>query len=149
MHRKIEIAFRFAAAAALISCGAFLANGFAQSSRSASEAGGSAGTLTTSADFPRGAEQIYMIKCWMCHNEFAKTGPPLKDLAKRPKLISGEPVNEKTVSEKIKAGSQRMPSYRYSLSDQQLAELVSYLLGGKCCPNPDNPPPNPQYRKPS
>ena len=127
--------------------GAALGRNFAAPQQASTQtAPAAAGKGTVPADFPRGIEQMYMIKCWMCHNEYAKAGPPLKDLAKRPKLISGEPVNSQTVAEKIRAGSQRMPSYRYTLSDEQVNELSSFLLSGKCCPDPNNPAPNPQYR---
>ena len=134
-----------AVSAATILFAAFAMRSFA-ASQQVSKPSGPVGRGNAAADFPRGAEQIYMIKCWMCHNEYAKTGPPLKDLAKRAKLISGPAVNEQTVYEVIRSGSQRMPSYRYTLSDQQISDLVSYLLGGKCCPDPNNPPANPQYR---
>lgn len=153
MRLNFRVAALLAVGAAMILYGRMLERGNAEPQRASSQdqsaqAPAAAGRGTTAADFPRGVEQIYMIKCWMCHNEYAKTGPSLKDLAKRPKLISGPPVNEQTVSEVIRSGSQRMPSYRHTMSDQQLADLVSYLLGGKCCPDPDSPPANPQYRRP-
>jgi hypothetical protein len=150
LSNKQRIVILLAAGNAMILLGVAGFRVFAQAARQDASAPPSSASnkLLAPADFPRGAEQIYMIKCWMCHNEFAKTGPPLKDISKRAKLISGEPVNENTVTEKIKAGSDKMPSYRYTLPDQQLSELVKYLLSGKCCPNPDNPPVNPQYRNP-
>ena len=35
-------------------------------------------------------ENIYFYKCWMCHNQYAKTGPLLKDLFQRDTLSSGD-----------------------------------------------------------
>ena len=110
MHVNIRIAALIAVSAAVILSGRMVVCGSAEPQRASSQAQGVAGTGSATADFPRGAEQIYMIKCWMRHNELAKTGPPLKDISKRPKLLSGPPVNDKTVSEVIRTGSPRMPS---------------------------------------
>lgn len=98
---------------------------------------------------PQRGEEIYYIKCWMCHNRYtiqAQTGAvPLKDLYKRPQLVSGQPVNDQTVAEKIRHGGPAMPAYRYSLSDADLADLLSYLRE-RCCFEADEPPRNPWYR---
>ena len=95
-------------------------------------------------------EEIYYFKCWMCHNEYTvKAGTPaplLKDLYRRTLLISGLPVNDATVSDKIRNGGPTMPEYRYTLSDQDIADLVSYIREGKCCFEGDELPPNPWYR---
>jgi cytochrome c5 len=99
---------------------------------------------TAPAGWQRG-EEIYYFKCWMCHNKYAKTGPLLHDLYQRPRLVSGEPVNDKTVAEKIKNGSPGMPAYGHTLSDADLEDLLSYLRE-KCCFEADEPPQNPRYR---
>ena len=98
-------------------------------------------------------EEIYYFKCWTCHNEHtrkAETGTPapsLLGLFKHPKLVySGQPVNDESVSEKIRNGGPRMPAYRYSLSDRDIADLVSYLRDAKCCWDGEEPPANPRYR---
>ena len=100
---------------------------------------------------PLRGEEIYYFKCWICHNQYtikAGTGAvPLKDLFKRDRLVStGQPVNNETVTEKIKNGSARMPAYRYVLSDKDLDDLLSYLRDAKCCFEGDEPPRNPSYR---
>ena len=53
---------------------------------------------------PSGAargEVIYYYKCWFCHNDYTRTAgataPTLKDIFKRPRLLSGQAVNEETV----------------------------------------------------
>ena len=104
---------------------------------------------------PERGKEIYFFKCWVCHNEYTRQAgypaPTLKDLYKRPKLLSGQPVNDPTVTEKIKEGGPRMPGYRYTLSDQDLADLVSFLREGKCCwedSEEHNPPRNPRYKGP-
>ena len=81
----------------------------------------------------------------MCHNKYAKTGPLLHDLYQRSRLVSGEPVNDQTVTEKIKNGGTGMPAYRHTLSDADLEDLLSYLRE-KCCFEADEPPRNPRYR---
>lgn len=106
---------------------------------------------TTGENGPRRGEEIYYFKCWMCHNSYtikAGTGAvPLKDLFKRPKLVTtGQPVNDQTVAEKIKNGGPGMPAYRYTLSDTDLADLLSYLRDARCCFEGDDPPRNPWYR---
>jgi len=91
----------------------------------------------------RGRE-IFYYKCWFCHNEFTKDIPKLPGLFQRATLISGDPVNEDTVKNKIRSGGPGMAAYKYVLSDSDLNDLVSYLREG-CCWNSDSPPPNPQY----
>jgi virginiamycin B lyase len=96
-------------------------------------------------------ETIYYYKCWMCHNKFtiaANHGPApyLQDLYKMANLpISGDPVNEATLTAVIKDGNPMMPSFRTALSDSDVADLVSYLRSGKCCEEGEDPPPNPWY----
>ena len=104
---------------------------------------------------PDRGKEIYFFKCWVCHNEYTRkagtTAPTLKDLYKRPVLLSGQPVNDQTVAEKIKNGGARMPGYQYTLNDQDLTDLVSFLREGKCCwedSEEHNPPRNPRYKGP-
>ena len=106
---------------------------------------------TTAEKGPLRGEEIYYFKCWICHNSYTiKVGTgavPLKDLFKRPTLATtGQPVNDQTVTEKIKNGSPRMPAYRYTLSDADIADLLSYLRDEKCCFEGLEPPKNPAYR---
>jgi streptogramin lyase/mono/diheme cytochrome c family protein len=91
-------------------------------------------------------ENIYAYKCWMCHNQYAKGGPYLKNLYQRPTLMSGEPVNDQTVTQKIKDGGPGMPAFGTTLSDDEIADLVTYFKEGKCCVEGENPPANPWYR---
>ena len=91
-------------------------------------------------------ETIYRYKCWVCHNQYQKSAPQLTDLYKRPNLLSDEPVNDQTVSAQIKNGNPGMPSFRTTLSDSDIADLVSYLRGGKCGREEQNPQANPWYR---
>jgi virginiamycin B lyase len=91
-------------------------------------------------------ENIYFYKCWMCHNQYAKGGPLLKDLYQRENLTSGDPVTDDNVTAKIKEGGPLMPAFQTSLSDADIADLRAYFHSGKCCADGENPPPNPWYR---
>src|SRR5260370_17298319 len=72
-------------------------------------------------------ENIYFYKCWMCHNQYAKGGPLLKDLYQRENLTSGDPVNDDTVTAKIKEGGPLMPPFRTTLSDPAIPDLRPYF----------------------
>jgi len=102
----------------------------------------------TAESGPQRGEVIYFYKCWMCHNKYTKSAPYLADIFQRSKLVSGEPVSENTVREKIRNGGPRMPAFRYALNDADLADLLGYLRGGKCCYEEEEPPANPWYHRP-
>jgi len=97
-------------------------------------------------------QEIYYMKCWICHNDYtrraepnpATAAPTLRDLYKRPKLMSGQPVNDQTVTAQIRGGSARMPAYGAVLNEKDLSDLVTYLRE-KCCWDEMNPPANPRY----
>jgi hypothetical protein len=98
-------------------------------------------------------KEIYFYKCWVCHNDYTRAAgsiaPTLRDLYKRPKLTSGQPVNDETVAAKIKNGGPNMPGYQYTLTEQDLSDLVSFLRAGKCCwedSEEKEPPRNPRYK---
>jgi hypothetical protein len=101
-------------------------------------------------------KEIWYMKCWICHNDYtreandpakAPVAPTLRELYKRPMLMSGQPVNDDTVKAKIRAGGPNMPGYQYVLSDQDLKDLVEYLRD-HCCWDAQTPPPNPRFRNP-
>ena len=93
---------------------------------------------------PDRGQEIYYYKCWFCHNEFTKDIPKLEGLYTHPAMLSGAPVNDANVKEKLRTGGPGMPSYRYALSDADLNDLVSFIRE-KCCWDSDAPPPNPRY----
>ncbi len=94
---------------------------------------------------PDRGQEIFYYKCWFCHNEFTKDIPKLTGLYQHPALLSGQPVNDETVKEKIRSGGPGMAAYRYALSEPDLNDLVSYLRE-RCCWDSHSPPPNPRYR---
>ena len=90
-------------------------------------------------------QEIFYYKCWFCHNEFVSDVPHIKGLYQKANLISGQPVSDESVKEKIRNGGPGMAAYKYVLNDADLNDLVSYLRE-KCCWDSDSPPPNPRYR---
>ncbi len=101
---------------------------------------------TTARSGAQRGEELYYYKCWMCHNQFAKTGPQLHDLFKRPKFAtSAYDVTEANVADKIKMGGPGMPSFGTMLKDADIADLIAYIKDG-CCFDSENPPPNPRYK---
>lgn len=101
---------------------------------------------TSARSGPQRGEEIYYYKCWFCHNKYSKTAPHLKNLFKRASLLSGQPVSDLTVTQKIQDGGTGMPAYRHALGDADVAELLSYFKDPKCCFEGDEPPRNPRYR---
>ena len=91
-------------------------------------------------------ETIYFYKCWMCHNQYTKSAPLLKDLYQHKNLVSGAPVNDDTVAAKIKEGGPVMPAFKFSLTDADIADLRAYFHSGRCCVEGENPPANPYYQ---
>src|SRR5437870_3082967 len=57
---------------------------------------------------PERGQEIYFFKCWVCHNSYTRAAgspaPTLKDLYKRPMLLSGKPMNDESVTDQIKNG---------------------------------------------
>ena len=86
-------------------------------------------------------ENIYFYKCWMCHNQYAKSAPLLKNLYTR-----ANPPADDAVTAKIKDGGPGMPAFKFSLSDADIADLRAYFHSGKCCVEGENPPANPFYQ---
>jgi streptogramin lyase/mono/diheme cytochrome c family protein len=91
-------------------------------------------------------ENIYWHKCWACHNKYQQAAPTLEGLFQQPALITGVPVNEENVAAHIKKGGPGMPSFRTTLSDSDVTDVVSYLHSEKCCVEGEHLPANPWYR---
>jgi len=90
----------------------------------ASSAGGAGAAAPGGAE--RGQE-IFYYKCWFCHNEYVKDIPQLKGLFQKANLVSGLPVNEANVKDRLRNGGPNMPSYKYVLNEADLDDLVSEL----------------------
>lgn len=90
-------------------------------------------------------ETLFFYKCFVCHNHYAKGGPPLANLFRHAGSASGAIVDEQTVTALIKNGTATMPGYRNDLSDADIDDLVSYLKSADCCYEAETPPHNPRY----
>ena len=76
------------------------------------------------------AWRLVKERCTLCHyldRQEAKFAPSLKDLFKRQTLMNGKPVNDQTVSEWIAEGSANMPSFKHTLTPEQIQVIVNYL----------------------
>jgi mono/diheme cytochrome c family protein len=97
-------------------------------------------------------EELFNFKCSFCHTRYAKAelmrdiplAPPLESYASRPGISAADAAARLTA--KIQRGGFGMPAYRHTLNDADVADLVAYVLSGKCCTDGENPPPNPHYR---
>ena len=99
----------------------------------------------SAASGPERGREIFYYKCWFCHNEYTKQAPQLTGLFKRETLLSGLPVNDDTVKDRIRNGGAGMAAYKYTLSEADLNDLVSFVRD-KCCWDSVAPPANPRYR---
>ncbi|MBT8100490.1 MAG: carboxypeptidase regulatory-like domain-containing protein, partial [Gammaproteobacteria bacterium] len=104
---------------------------------------------TTATEGAQRGEELYYYKCWKCHNAYSlEAGTPaplMKNIFDRPVLISGEPVSDDTVADKIRDGGPGMPAFRHTLSDEDINDLLSYFRSDDCCFEGEEPPSNPRY----
>ena len=93
-------------------------------------------------------ESLYYYKCWICHNQYTSVGgPPLKGLFERGTFqTTGQPANDQTVRDKIRSGGPGMPRFETTMTDADIADLISYLKDSKCCFEGEEPPANPRFR---
>ncbi|MFB3825880.1 MAG: cytochrome c [Bryobacteraceae bacterium] len=79
---------------------------------------------------PKKGREVFSAQCAVCHNADnteKKTGPGLKGLYKRAKLVNGQMVTDATVRAKIDQGGSGMPAYRDLLADDEKSALLAYL----------------------
>jgi len=94
---------------------------------------------------PERGREIFYYKCWFCHNEYTKNAPQLTGLYGHETLLSGLPVNDANVKDRIRNGGAGMAAYKYALSEADIDDLVSFVRD-KCCWDSDAPPLNPRYQ---
>src|ERR1700722_12724106 len=97
------------------------------------------------ASGPERGREIFYYKCWFCHNEYTKQAPQLTGLFKRETLLSGLPVNDDTVKDRIRNGGAGMAATQNTLSEADLIDLVAFVRD-KCSWDSDARPANPRYR---
>ena len=102
----------------------------------------------TKADEIAGELLFQRQDCAHCHGPEGiggKKAPPLTNLHKN-KVWTPEKITHQILN-----GGQKMPPFRDSLTDEEVAQLVAYLRA-KARPIPppsDTPPPPPQYQAPA
>ena len=153
--------------AGVVAIGAVLQAGAVAAQTDSSQGGAGVGRGALTDDLQRSAQifafrqaasegaargqEIYYYRCWTCHNAFTNAAgspaPVLEDLYDRHALLSGEPVNDANVAAKIRNGGLLMPAFRHTMSDADIADMVSYLKSGECClaSGEVNLPANPAY----
>jgi len=89
-------------------------------------------------------KELYYYKCWFCHNDFAEGAPKLVGVYQRGTLVTGRPATDDGIKEQIREGSVGMASYKYTLSETDIDDLVTFIREG-CCWKDDEPPLNPRY----
>jgi mono/diheme cytochrome c family protein len=89
-------------------------------------------------------KEIFYYKCWFCHNDFAEGAPKLTGVYQRGTLVTGRPATDEGIKEQIREGSAGMASYKYTLSDADIDDLVTFIRED-CCWKDDEPPLNPRY----
>jgi streptogramin lyase/mono/diheme cytochrome c family protein len=100
---------------------------------------------------PARGQEIFYYRCWTCHNSYTAVagspGPLLETLYERSTMMSGQPVNDANVEAKIRNGGPLMPGFRHTMSDADIADMMSYLKSGDCClaSGGVNLPANPSY----
>ena len=90
-------------------------------------------------------ETIYFYKCWMCHNNGARNGDSSGLVGPSLKNITARLKTDEALTAKIAAGGPRMPAFRSTFTNADVADLVSYLKSPTCCYENDEPPKNPHY----
>lgn len=104
-------------------------------------------------------QEIYFMRCWMCHNDYTAIAEPTRGVSLRNLYRQAEsPDDRRAVDDRIRrqvrSGSARMPAYSTSaMADNDLEDLVEYLrekcgtfTTGSGCFDEHNPPPNPNYK---
>jgi mono/diheme cytochrome c family protein len=75
--------------------------------------------------------RVYDSYCDRCHAPYSsrgRQGPGMKGLFGRQYLpMSGMPANDDRVSDIVRMGRNKMPSYGQALSQQQISDLLAYL----------------------
>ncbi len=104
------------------------------------------------AEGPERGQEIYYYRCWSCHNSYTvKAGTPaplLEDLYDDDATMwSGDAASDANIADKIRKGGPLMPAFQHSLSEADIADILSYIKSGDCClaSQEVNLPANPWY----
>jgi cytochrome c2 len=73
---------------------------------------------------------VFDRNCLRCHEPYSSRslqGPSLKGIYKRKYFPSGLPANDQRMNDVILMGRAKMPSFRPSIDDEELQDLIAYL----------------------
>lgn len=89
------------------------------------------------ASFGRSDGTVFGRYCGVCHSVSGKwkriVSAPLGGLFERRQLVTGQPVTEENVRALIeKGGPSLMPGFQYTLTAEQIRELVQFLKVARC-----------------
>ena len=73
---------------------------------------------------------VYDRLCIRCHEPYSSReiqGPSLHNILKKEQFPSGIKASDERMVDVIEMGKSKMPSFRNSLTDQQLQDLLAYL----------------------
>ena len=73
---------------------------------------------------------VYDRHCIRCHEPYSSReiqGPSLRGIFKKEQFPSGIKASDERMLDVIEIGKSKMPSFRNSLSQQQLEDLLAYL----------------------
>ena len=74
--------------------------------------------------------RVFDYDCARCHEAYSSSdlqGPSLQHMFKKQYLRSGLPANDDRVTEVVRYGKSKMPSFGNVLTPQQIKDLIAYL----------------------
>lgn len=91
------------------------------------------------AAFGRSDKTLFGKYCAVCHSISGRwkriVSTPLGGLFEKKQLVTGQPVNDETVRAILeKGGPVLMPGFQYTLTADQISELVRFLKVARCNP---------------
>ena len=91
------------------------------------------------ASFGRSEGTLFGRYCGVCHTVSGKWNRivrvPLGGLFDRSQLVTGQPVTEESVRTLIERGGPTlMPGFRYTLTAEQIGEVIQFLKTARCPP---------------
>lgn len=89
------------------------------------------------ASFGRSDKTVFGRYCAVCHTISGKwdriVREPLGKLFERKQLVTGQPVTEANIRTLIeKGGPSLMPGFQYTLTSQEITEVIQFLKAARC-----------------
>jgi mono/diheme cytochrome c family protein len=90
-------------------------------------------TSPPSSERENAGRKIFQTRCAMCHVgqepavELSTPNAERRPATLGPLLSRGNTTNEAALKQKIKDGSVLMPGYKYTLTDQQIDQVIAFM----------------------